>query len=164
MAVDFGALVRGRLIYEEEWAALDDVRFDRVASGFSQHYLVTRETPSRFTFSRGEGYLKLERWDAFGYVDGGMVERLRDGPERPEPLRENVLPFQPLYARLRFDFRIHAVLIWWLGGLLFGAMAVGGDWLFWGAGFVCVYLGTVLLIRRSLKKKLKLWLARTSWN
>ncbi len=164
MGIEFGALFAGNLVYDEAWAALDDVRFDRIVAGFAQHYNVAQESGSSFSFARGEGYLRLDRWDAFGYVDGGKVTRVRSAPAQ-SPLGDgNVIMMPPRYGLLRFELGIRVVLTFWAFALGIGYLSAGGDWLWWLIAFIAAYGVTIALIRRSLTKKLKLWLARESWN
>jgi hypothetical protein len=165
MAIEFGPLFTGRLVYDEAWAALDDVRFDRIVQGFAQHYELHSDSANQFSFARGEGYLRLERRDAFGYVDGGTVARLGATP-RNETVMEggNIIIMPPRYGVLRFDFRIRVVLAFWAFALGSGFLFFGGDWLIWLIAFIAAFGATIALIKYSLKRKLKIWLARESWN
>lgn len=164
MAIEFGALFAGNLVYDEAWAALDDVRFDRIVAGFAQHYNVAHDGQASFSFARGEGYLRLDRWDAFGYVDGGKVTRVRSAPAQSPLADGNVILMPPRYGLLRFELGIRVVLAFWAFALGIGYLSAGGDWLWWLIAFIAAYSVTIALIRRSLSKKLKLWLARESWN
>jgi hypothetical protein len=165
MAINLGDLVRGTLSYSIREPALDDIRFDRIRSGFSVHYIVHAGTPSRFSFERGEGYPRVGKFDAFALVDSGSVERVRDG----EPVVEvedngNVIPFGPRFGWLRFSLNIRSILFVWALLVVFTALAVGGDWLFWLVGLIFIWTGTIIAVQRSLKAKVREWLAKGSWN
>ncbi len=160
MAVDMGQLARGMLCYNVHEPALDDVRFERIINGFEEHYAVSRLSSNRFSFERTEGYLRAGRFDAFGLVDGGSVERVGEAWESDG----NVISFAPRNSWLRFTLNLRATFMIWLLLFLFAAFARGGDWLLWLAAFIAVEALTVLLVQWSLKQKLRTWLARTSWN
>jgi hypothetical protein len=162
MSIEMGPLLAGRLVYDAPVAALDDVRFERIIRGFAQHYEVTTSSGTKFSFARGEGYLRLDRLDAFGSVDGGSVERLRRS--READFGGNVVPLQPQFANLRFTLTIRVILIFWAATALFGWMLFGGDWIFWIAGLCLAYAATIKLIQYSLRQKLTRWLARESWH
>jgi hypothetical protein len=153
MAIDLGSLVRGQLVYSVREPALDDIRFERILRGFADHYEVTSHSLARFDFERGEGYVRAGRFDAFGLVDGGTVERLRDTSESNLPALGNVIQFAP-----RFGFAI------WLILFVAGCVIIGGDWLAWIVALVAVWTATIILVQLSLKSKLRRWLARESWN
>jgi hypothetical protein len=161
---DVGQLLIGKLIYEEPFSALDDVRFERVIRGFAQHYDVTTHNASDFSFARGEGYLQISRGDAFGYVDSGRVERLSNAAPPMEAIGGNVVLMPPRYHGLRFTLNIRVLLVYWAFALLVGWLFFGGEWIFWLAGFFVAAAASVALIRRSLRAKLSTWLARESWN
>jgi hypothetical protein len=165
MAINLGDLARGTLSYGVREPALDDIRFDRIRSGFSTHYIVHPGTSSRFSFERGEGYPRVGKFDAFTLVDSGSVERVRDG----EPVVEveengNVIPFGPRFGWLRFSLNIRSILFVWALLVFFTAMAVGGDWLFWLVALIALWTGTIVAVQRSLKAKVRGWLERGSWN
>jgi hypothetical protein len=164
MSFDLRRLFSGELVYAEPWAALDNVRFDRIIHGFEEHYDVVIEDATQFRFMRGEGYLRLERWDAFGSVDGGTVARLRDPNTEPTEFGGNVVAMQPRFAALQFTLNVRVMLVYWMLGFVAFGLAIGGQWLFWLAGFVVAIIANILLIRWSLRRKLKRWLARESWN
>ena len=159
MPLDLPRLFIGTLIYDEPMAALDDMRFERVRRGFAGHYVVRPLSKVQFMFERGEGFDRFERWDAFAYVDGGVVMRLQQA--RPEmPGEGNIVLLPPPWTALRFSLNIRVVLIFWALTLIIARSFLGGDWLFWGVGFLAIYGAHVALIRRSLRKKLKRWAAR----
>jgi hypothetical protein len=161
MAVDVNELVRGRLSYAVREAALDDVRFERVRNGFAAHYLVHDLGANRFSFERGEGYLRAGRFDAFGLVDGGQVERVREAA----PLSEgNVIAFAPIHGWLRYSLDIRTTLIVWAFVVFFVAFGFGADWLLSLAALVAIWVATIVLVQASLRKKVQAWLARESWN
>jgi hypothetical protein len=162
MAIDLGDLVRGTLTYAVREPALDDVRFERVRRGFGDHFLLSEASPNRFHFERGEGYLKVGRFDAFGWVDSGTVERLR--VEREAFEESNVVAFAPLYGWLRFSLNLRVTFLVWAFVLLFAWMAIGGDWMAWLVGVIAIWIATVVMVQWSLKRKLRHWLARESWN
>jgi hypothetical protein len=160
MPLDLPRLFIGTLIYNEPMAALDDLRFERILRGFAGHYLVHPLSQTQFAFERGEGFDRFERWDAFAYVDGGTVTRLRG----VEPVRieasGNIRHFPAPWTALRFELNIRVLLIFWAFTLIIARSFVGGDWLFWGLGFLALYGAHIALIRRSLGAKLKRWVAR----
>jgi hypothetical protein len=154
----------GRLVYVEPSPALDDIRFERIVRGFAQHYDVTSHSARSFSFARGEGYLRLDRWDAFGYVDGGHVERLTDNfPEDQEPVGDVVM-MPPRFNALRFSFNLRVALAFWVFVLLCGWLLIGGDWMWWLIGLVIAYGMTISVVRRSVRAKLETWLVRASWD
>jgi hypothetical protein len=164
MAIDLGQLFAGRLVYDAPVAALDDVRFERIERGFAQHYEVTSRSTSTFSFERGEGYIKIGRFDAFGLVDYGTIERLRELPPEIEGAGGNVILMPTRYAGLRFVLHIRVIMTLWAFTMLSGWIFIRGDWMWWLIGFIAVVTGTIVLIRRSLRAKLAAWLARESWN
>ncbi len=156
MPVDLPRLLIGTLIYEEPIAALDDRRFDRIVRGFASHYVVHPLSQLQFAFERGEGFDRFERWDAFAYVDGGTVQRLR--VHRADPQEEGrIVNLPPPWTALRFELNIRVVLIFWALALIIARSFLGGDWLFWGIGFLVLYGLHIALIRRSLRAKLRKW-------
>jgi hypothetical protein len=164
MALDMGQMVLGRLVYDVNVPALDDVRFERVVRGFARHYEVTTETGSRFTFARGEGYLSVGRWDAFGMIDGGSVERLRQSRDE-EPLPGgNVVLMPPRFGAIRFSLSMRVVLAFWAFALFCGWFFIAGDWIFWLFGYFIAVAASIVMIRRSLAQKLEIWLAKSTWN
>ncbi len=160
MPINLPRLIVGTLIYEEPMAALDDMRFERILRGFAGHYVVHPLSQSHFAFERGEGFDRFERWDAFAYVDGGTVARLRRAEAIPVAGRGNMAILPPPWVALRFELNIRVVLIFWAFALIIARSFLGGDWLFWGIGFLALYGGHIALIRRSLRKKLKRWVVR----
>jgi hypothetical protein len=164
MAIDLGQLFAGRLVYDAPVAALDDVRFERIVRGFGQHYEVTSQSASKFYFERGEGYINIGRFDAFGFVDHGSVERLRELPPEIEGVGGNVILMPKRYAGLRFMLHIRVIMTLWAFVMLSGWIFIRGDWMWWLIGFIAVVTGTIVLIQRSLRRKLADWLARESWN
>ena len=160
MPLDLPRLLFGTLIYEEPMAALDDGRFERIVSGFASHYVIHPMSQFQFAFERGEGFDRFERWDAFAYVDGGTVQRLRGVEEVQVETTGNIRRFPAPWAALRFELNIRVVLIFWALALIIARSFVGGDWLFWGIGFAALYGMHIALIRRSLRAKLKKWVAR----
>ncbi len=164
MAIDMGQIALGRLVYDVNVPALDDVRFERVVRGFARHYEVETQTGSRFSFARGEGYLSIGRWDAFGMIDAGSVERLRNIGEEQQQVGGNVILMPPRFGAIRFSLSMRVVLAFWAFALFCGWFFVGGDWIFWLFGYVLVVAGSIVMIRRSLATKLEIWLARSTWN
>jgi hypothetical protein len=164
MAVDLRDLARGVLTYATREPALDDVRFDRIRSGFEAHYIVQERGPTRFSFERGEGYPSVGRSDAFSLVDSGTVERVRGDSAVEAEMDGNVIPFGPRYGWLRYSLNIRSILIVWALLFLFSALASGGDWLWWLVGVIAVWTITIVSVQRSLKAKVREWLARGSWN
>lgn len=164
MTLDLGRLFIGTLDYTLPMAALDDARFERILHGFGSHYVVNPHSYTSFAFERGEGFDKFEKWDAFAYVDGGTVTRLREEREVEATPGSNIAILPPPWSALRFTLNIRVVLIFWALALIIARSFTGGDWLFWLIGFLTLYGAHVALIRRSLKKKLGRWLAREGWN
>jgi hypothetical protein len=164
MAIDLASLARGQLVYSVREAALDDVRFERILRGFADHYLITNHSLARFEFERGEGYLRAGRFDAFGLVDGGSVERLRDTSDSNPPALGNVIQFAPRFGWLRLTLNLRVTFAVWLILFVTGLVIVGGDWLAWLVGLVGVWTITIILVQLSLKAKIRRWLARESWN
>jgi hypothetical protein len=164
MAIDLASLVRGQLVYSVREAALDDVRFERILRGFADHYEVTSQSLARFDFERGEGYVRAGRFDAFGLVDGGTVERLRDTSDSNLPALGNVIQFAPRFGWLRFSLNLRVTFAIWLILFVAGCVIIGGDWLAWIVALVAVWTATIILVQLSLKSKLRRWLARESWN
>ena len=160
MPLDLPRLLIGTLIYEEPLAALDDVRFERILRGFASHYVVHPLSHLQFAFERGEGFDRFERLDAFAYVDGGTVQRLRVRPVEDWSAEGQVVTLPPPWTALRFELNIRVVLIFWALALIIARSFLGGDWLFWGLGFVALYGLHIALIRRSLRAKLKRWVVR----
>lgn len=164
MAVDLKDLGRGVLTYVTREPALDDVRFDRIRSGFGGHYLVRASGPDRFAFERGEGYPRVGRFDAFSLVDGGSVERVRDSDAAEVDSGSNVIAFAPRHGWLRYSLNIRSILVVWAMLFLFVALASVGQWLWWLVGLIAVWTLTIVAVQRSLKGKVREWLARGSWN
>ena len=160
MPLDLPRLLVGTLIYQEPMAALDDMRFERILRGFSSHYVVHALSQWQFAFERGEGFDRFERLDAFAYVDGGTVQRLRAAPLEEWTAAGQVVQLPPPWTALRFELNIRVVLIFWALAFLIARSFIGGDWLFWGLGFVSLYGLHIALIRRSLRAKLKRWVVR----
>lgn len=160
MPINLPRLFIGNLVYDERLAALDDVRFERILRGFAAHYVVHPLSQSQFAFARGEGFDRFERWDAFAYVDGGSVTRLRRSEAVDLDGAGNVTLLPPPWTALRLDLNIRVVIIFWAFALIIARSFLGGDWLFWGIGFLALYGAHVALIRRSLRKKLGKWVAR----
>ena len=73
-----------------------------------------------------------------------------------------ILP--PPWSGLRLSLNVRVVLIFRALVLIIARSFTGGDWLFWLIGFLTLYGAHVALIRLSLKKKLRIWLAREIWN
>jgi hypothetical protein len=164
MALDLGQLFAGRLVYAEPVTALDDVRFDRIIKGFADHYVVSQESETRFSFARGEGYNRAGRFDAFGLADSGSVERLRNAAPLTDLPGGNVVLMPPRYHGIRFVLTVRVVLVFWLLTLFSAWLYFRGDWMPWLIAYVAATIFTVVAIRRSLKAKLRLWLAKESWN
>ena len=164
--IDWRRLADGTLSYEMPWPALDDERFRRIVSGFGTHYEVEWLSPDGFAFRRGEGYTRLERWDAFGYVDGGTVERLRAGTAELDEPADNIVVLPAGYRAIRFTLNMRVIIIFWLVLLVCAKLALfdRSSWLPWAGGFAAIYALHVGLVIRSLKRKLTTWLARSSWN
>ena len=162
MAVDLKDLGRGVLTYVTREPALDDIRFDRIRAGFESHYLVQHGGTDRFTFERGEGYPRVGRFDAFSLIDSGSVERVRDGSAVEAEQGGNVIPFGPRFGWLRYSLNIRSILIVWAMLFLFSALAFWGQWLWWLVGIIAVWTATIIAVQRSLKGKVREWLARGS--
>lgn len=164
--IDWRRLADGTLRYEMPLPALDDERFRRIEAGFGTHYVIEWRSSDSFQFSRGEGYTRLKRWDAFGYVDGGTVERLRAEELSLSEPADNVVALPAGYRAIRFTLNIRVILIFWLV-LLVAARFVLFDrssWLPWIGGFAAIYALHIGLVIRSLRQKLSQWLARQSWH
>ncbi len=164
MAYDIGQLLIGRLVYAEPVSALDDVRFDRILNGFAAHYEVQRDGVAGFQFSRGEGYLRAGRFDAFSLADGGHVERLRNSVAEMDLPDGNVVQMMPRWHGIRFTLTIRVVLLYWLFAMAALWLWLGGDWMLWLVLYIVALVGTVVMIRKSLRKKMDEWLAKESWN
>jgi hypothetical protein len=117
MALDLSRLFIGTLDYTIPFAALDDVRFERILRGFGSHYVVHPTSQSSFTFARGEGFDKFEKWDAFAYVDGGTLTRLREQIEVEADPGSNIAILPPPWSGLRLTLNVRVVLIFWALGL-----------------------------------------------
>ncbi len=164
MTVNLQALVKGELVYVQSWPALDNARFERIISGFEQHYDVGLVSGELFRFARGEGYLKLDKWDAFGLVDSGSVERLRANADQEDAPGGNIVMMPSRYSMLRYNLNVRVSLIYLAMAAVVGALAIGGGWIFWLFGYFISVAFAISLVRISLKRKLKTWLARESWN
>ncbi len=164
MAVNLKDLSRGILTYAVKEPALDDIRFDRIRSGFATHYLLDENSPSRFRFERGEGYPRVGKFDAFALVDGGSIMRFRDGEAEPSYEGDNVIAFAPRYGWLMLSLNIRSTLILWALLLLFLWFAFGGDWLAWLVGLIAGWTFAIVAVQRSVRSKIREWLARGSWN
>lgn len=164
--IDWRRLADGTLRYEMPWPAIDGDRFERVARGFGEHYELEWRTADGFAFGRGEGYTKLERWDAFGYVDRGTVERLRADAHDIEGGGDNVVMLPAGYRGIRFTLNMRVILIFWLVLLVMARFTLfdRSGWLPWIGGFAGVYVLHILLVMRSLRAKLSRWMTRESWN
>jgi len=164
--IDLRRLADGTLAYELPFAALDGERFERIQRGFAEHYDVERRSPDKFTFVRGEGYTRLERWDAFGYVDRGTVERVAAEPLPAEGEGKNVVILPAGYRALRFTLNMRVILVFYAAFLLVLRFVFLDDTslLVWVAIFAVTYALHVALVKRSLSAKLKRWMARESWN
>ena len=163
MTPNIGQLFLGTLAYDEPVAALYDARFERVINGFAGHYLVIPLSNVEFRFERGEGFDRFDRWDAFAYVDGGSVIRLRSRTVM-EDADAKVAVLPPPWSALRFTLSVRVILIFWAAALLLGWFFLGGAWIFWLFGFFGLYGLHIALIRASLRRKLARWLAREGWN
>jgi hypothetical protein len=164
--IDWKALVTGIVAYEKPFAALDGERFERIERGFGAHYQVDRVSPDAFRFSRGEGYTRLPRWDAFGYVDRGTVTRVRNAETEVPEIGANIAVLPAGWKAIRFTLDIRVILIFWavlIAGIHFFAVPDGplAVWIF---GFVVIWVIHVQLVMRSLDGKLAQWMARSSWN
>lgn len=164
--IDWKALVTGIVAYEQPFAALDGERFERIERGFGSHYQVDRLSSDAFRFARGEGYTRLPRWDAFGYVDRGSVTRVRNAETELPDVGANIAVLPAGWKAIRFTLDIRVILIFWaalIAGLHFFAVPEGPLPL-WIAGFVFIWAMHVRLVMRSLDGKLARWMARESWN
>ena len=164
MAVNLSDLSKGILTYAVKEPALDDVRFDRIRTGFALHYLVDENSPNRFRFERGEGYPRVGRFDAFALIDSGSIMRVRDGGDVPAHDGDNVIAFTPRYGWLMLSLNIRSTLILWALMLLFLWFAFGGDWLGWLVALIAGWTGAIVAVQRSVRSKTREWLARGSWN
>lgn len=168
MAVELGALFAGRLVFRAPAEALDDVRFERILAGFSEHYEVEALSPDSFSFARGEGLPRFERLDAFAYVDRGTVSRLRArgkaGGPADGPSDGKVVPLAPVWSGLAFDLHMRVAFAFLAFAMIAGWLLAGGDPFLWGAGYVGAAALTVALVQFSIARKLRRWLARESWN
>lgn len=164
--IDWRRAVSGTLAYELPFAALDGERFDRIERGFAEHYDVERSSPDLFSFDRGEGYTRLERWDAFGYVDRGTIERVPSEPHSLEGEAGNVVLLPPGYRALRFTLNMRVILIFYAVLLFLLRFAFFGDTPvpLWIGAFLVIYGIHITLVMRSLERKLRRWMARESWN
>lgn len=167
--LDWTRLPLGILAWELEWPALDDVRFERVVSGFQEHYVVTRTAPDSFDFERGEGFDRFGRLDAFTYVDSGQVRRIRAAPialDQGVGGSASVTAFPAGWRSIAFRLNIRVLLIFWAVALIAARflLAPSSNWIWWLAAFVLVYAGYVSLAMRSLRLKLANWMRRESWN
>lgn len=164
--IDWRRLADGTLSYEMAWPAMDGDRFDRIARGFSDHYELEWRSPDAFAFGRGEGYTRLERWDAFGYVDRGTVERLRAESAEIEGGGDNVVLLPAGYRGIRFTLNMRVILVFWIALLLVAHFVLFDSvpiWA-WVGGFLFIYVAHIALVVASLSRKLAHWLARESWN
>lgn len=164
MRPDLQQLALGRLVYEAPMTSIDDVRFERIIRGFAGHYEITSHNGSVFTFARGEGYHRFERFDAFGYVDGGMVERISALGSNESEFEGAVVMMPPRFSALRFTLNMRVIVAFWAFTLFCGWALLRGEIFFWGIGFLGVYAVHIALVAASLRRKLALWLARESWN
>lgn len=164
--IDWRRLADGTLRYEMPWPALDDERFRRIEAGFARHYDVEWSSIDGFRFSRGEGYTKLERWDAFGYVDGGTVERLRAEELSLSEPADNVVALPAGFRAIRFTLNIRVIIIFWAILLIAARFFLFeySSWLPWIGAFVAIYALHVGLVIASLRRKLARWLARQTWH
>lgn len=166
--IDWTKLPFGILVWQLEWPALDDARFERIVDGFSGHYVVSRTSSEAFDFERGEGFDRFGRFDAFTYVDSGRVERLRAAPVALTAAGAggSVTAFPAGWRAIAFTLNIRVLLIFWAAGLI-GAkllLAPWSSWVWWLCGFAFVYAIYAKLAMRSLRAKLERWLRRDSWN
>jgi len=164
--LDWKRTLTGILAYEQPFAALDGERFERIERGFAAHYLVDRLSPDAFRFARGEGYTRLPRWDAFGYVDRGAVARVRADEVALSAMGDNVAVLPAGWKAIRFTLDIRVILIFWaalIGGLRVFVVDQGHP-VYWIGGFVLIWVIHARLVMRSLDGKLRTWMARASWN
>lgn len=162
--IDWTRMATGIVAYEQPFAALDTERFERIANGFGGHYEVEWLSPDAFRFARGEGYSRLPRLDAFGYVDHGTVTRLRNVAVDIEDETVAVLPAG--WRALGFSLDIRVSLVFWLfllGVTHFALFDRTPVW-WWVAGFVGIAALHVMLVMRSLDAKLARWMARSTWH
>lgn len=164
--IDWRRLVDGTLAYEMPWPAADGDRFERIARGFATHYDLDWRSSDAFAFSRGEGYARFERRDAFNYVDRGTVERLRAEAQHVEGDGDNVVLLPPGYRGLRFTLNMRVILIFYavLLAVLYLAFFARTPIIAWIAGFAVIYAIHVGLVIASLSGKLARWVARESWH
>jgi hypothetical protein len=164
--IDWKRTLSGVLTYEQPFAALDGERFERIERGFAAHYEIERTSSDAFRFGRGEGYTRLPRWDAFGYVDRGSVARVRADETMIDGPAENVAVLPAGWKAIRFTLDIRVILVFWaalIAGLRVFAISEGHP-LFWMGGFVLVWLLHARLVMHSLDRKLSTWMARPTWN
>lgn len=164
--IDWKSLATGIVAYEQPFAALDGERFERIERGFGAHYQVDRLSSDAFSFARGEGYTRLPRWDAFGYVDRGTVARVRNAETELPDVAANIVVLPAGWKAIRFTLDIRVILIFWavlIAGVRFFAVP-GSPIMFWVAGFLGIWALHVWLVMRSLDGKLTRWMARASWN
>lgn len=164
--IDWRRLADGTLAYEMPWPAADGDRFERIAHGFAAHYQLDWQSPDGFGFSRGEGYTRFGRRDAFNYVDRGTVERVRAEAQPLEGGAENVVLLPPGYRGLRFTLNMRVILIFYAVLLATIYLAFFGTTpvMAWIGGFFVIYALHILLVIASLKRKLAGWVARESWH
>jgi hypothetical protein len=164
--IDWKTVLTGIVAYEQPFAALDGERFERIERGFSSHYDVQRVSSDAFAFTRGEGYSRLPRWDAFGYVDRGRVERVRNAETELPDVATNVAVLPAGWKAIRFTLDIRVVLIFWAALLLGLRFFVLPDTPIpaWLTGFGVIWALHGWLVMRSLDGKLHNWMARPSWN
>lgn len=164
--IDWRRLADGTLSYAMPCPAIDGDRFDRVARGFAAHYELEWHSPDRFGFGRGEGYSRLERWDAFSYVDRGTVERLHADANDAGDIGGNVVALPAGYRGLRFTLNMRVILVFYAALLLvvYFAFFVRTPILAWIGGFLVIYALHIAFVIWSLRRKLTRWLARESWH
>jgi hypothetical protein len=164
--IDLAQVFLGKLVFALNTPAMDDVRFERVLRGFGGHYLVNPHSGSRFSFERGEGFVKFDKFDPFAAIDRGEVERLHSVRGVDEKLGENsnVIAFAPRFGGLHFRLGVQVMYAVWLLLAIFGFIAVGGDPMWWIVGFLTVYGVNIALVRISLRRKINRWLAPETWN
>lgn len=164
--IDWKTVLTGIVAYEQPFAALDGERFDRIERGFSSHYEVQRVSPDAFAFTRGEGYSRLPRLDAFGYVDRGRVERVRNAETELPDIAANIAVLPAGWRAIRFTLDIRVLLIFWaallLGLKMFALPEIPIP--AWLAGFAAIWALHGWLVMRSLDNKLRSWMARSTWN
>ncbi|RJF90958.1 hypothetical protein [Sphingomonas cavernae] len=164
--IDWRRLVDGTLAYEMPWPAADGDRFERIARGFAAHYQLDWRSPDAFGFSRGEGYTRFGRRDAFNYVDRGRVERLHAEAQPLDSEGGNVVLLPPGYRGLRFTLNMRVILIFYavLLATVYLAFFPATPVIAWIAGFLAIYVLHILLVIASLRRKLAGWVARESWH